>query len=631
MLTITYNNNDIPLDEGFSIRLSWINPVCFFDKIMGDAGLGIDIPVNDYSKAYFGHPDRFEKLRATAEGRKFENVEIRYDGVLLLQGTLNITSATSETYSAWLQSYVGALGEANKETFITDYTGWKKGVHYDYPNPWNNNPELCFPQFKNGIWWEEKGATKELTKAYYDEDGKYNETETAIGKLTWDHITNYLRYVNYTQVGVLVKNLKGCVISPMLYLTYALKKILSLNKLSLNENVFDNLPELENLVVYNTWSITQINPEYITLERPIFVEEYQPETPLVPGNDLGSGSENPFWVVEEIQVISDFKFTVGNFNYADLVPRISIKDFLLSLQNYFNIAFFFRSDNRVDTIFREHILEGKIWDQETLEYEVIDTFDLDDYFTGPWIIGEQKDVILKFAQKYDKEDRMFGQEYHDLSDRRFDFADAVDTKAELLAITTDTEGTLRLVRSENKIYEFKWTAEVFKDVLRNEMQLDVMKWDFVSTGPQPYLYGEGDAYEDIKSDLSTLIELDTDCVALQKGNMAATRSIYNEFSFRIGYSKSGRLSTSEPTIPASLNWEGEKGIFERKWKNWARFWATRLPVEAEFDLPLNVLYYVVNNITRKFKTEHGEFLIESMETEIGLNLIGKTRIKGYKL
>ena len=82
MLTITYNNNEIPLDEGFSVRLSWINPVCFFDKIMGDAGLGIDIPVNDYSKAIFGHPDRFEKLRATAEGRKFENVEIRYDGAI---------------------------------------------------------------------------------------------------------------------------------------------------------------------------------------------------------------------------------------------------------------------------------------------------------------------------------------------------------------------------------------------------------------------------------------------------------------------------------------------------------------------------------------------------------------------
>jgi hypothetical protein len=54
-------------------------------------------------------------------------------------------------------------------------------------------------------------------------------------------------------------------------------------------------------------------------------------------------------------------------------------------------------------------------------------------------------------------------------------------------------------------------------------------------------------------------------------------------------------------------------------------------VEGEFYMPLNVLYFVSNNIHRKFRTEHGEFIIESMETEIGLNMIGKTRIKGYKL
>ncbi len=56
-----------------------------------------------------------------------------------------------------------------------------------------------------------------------------------------------------------------------------------------------------------------------------------------------------------------------------------------------------------------------------------------------------------------------------------------------------------------------------------------------------------------------------------------------------------------------------------------------MPVEGDFNLPLNVLYYVINNITNKFKTQEGEFIIEEMEVEFGLHVIGKTHIKGYKV
>lgn len=634
MLTITYNNRDIPLNEGFSLRLSWINPVCYFDNIMGDAGLGIDIPVNDYSRAYFGNPDRFEKYRATAASRKFENVEIRFDGYLLMAGTLNITNATSEIYSGWLQSTVGVIGEQEQERFITDLA-WKEGVDFDNKFLYTEGiDEYCPPEFKNGIWWEEKGATMELPKAYYDEDGKYNETKTTIGKLTWDHITNYLRYVNYNPLGLgVITSLKGAVVSPMLYLNYVIEEIFKIKKIFLVANAFKRVVDLTGMVVYNTWSIYKTNPVWVEETHEVYDMEYVPNPPLTAGVDLPEGDTNHFWIQEQTNTILDLQLTIAEFNYRDLLPHISLKDFIMGLQNYFNVAFWWRPDGKIDIILREHVIDGKVWDIDSETYVTVATFDLNSYFTGAWVVGEQKDVTLKFIQEYDTEDRMFGQEYHDLTDRRDDFADAVDTKIELEAITTDDEGTLRLVRDENKIYEWKWTAQVFQDVNNRENQIDVLKWDFVSTGPQPYLYGTGDDQEEIKTGLSTLMQIDADTVALQKGNMVSTRSLWNEFSFRVGYADSitEKLTTAHPTSGATLNWEGDNGIFKKRWETWSRFWSTRLPVEAEFDLPLNVLYYVLNNITRKFRTEHGEFIIESMETEIGLNLIGKTRIKGYKL
>jgi hypothetical protein len=54
-------------------------------------------------------------------------------------------------------------------------------------------------------------------------------------------------------------------------------------------------------------------------------------------------------------------------------------------------------------------------------------------------------------------------------------------------------------------------------------------------------------------------------------------------------------------------------------------------VEGSFDLPLNVLYHVVNNITGKYRTVHGDFVIETIETEFGSNMIGTTRITGFKI
>ena len=48
----------------------------------------------------------------------------------------------------------------------------------------------------------------------------------------------------------------------------------------------------------------------------------------------------------------------GKFKYKDLVPKIKLPEFLLSVQNLLNLCFFFRNDGKVDIIDRETIITG---------------------------------------------------------------------------------------------------------------------------------------------------------------------------------------------------------------------------------------------------------------------------------
>ena len=108
----------------------------------------------------------------------------------------------------------------------------------------------------------------------------------------------------------------------------------------------------------------------------------------------------------------------------------------------------------------------------------------------------------------------------------------------------------------------------------------------------------------------------------QKGNLASIPSVYNNFSLRL-------VSGNIFFYPDA--WEGDTGLFKRRWERWARFWKNRLAVTAEFNLPLNMISYLTDNITGKFRTREGEFIIEEMECEFGMNQIGKTVIRGYKV
>jgi len=599
MLTLHYNGHEIPTGRDFSVRMEWVNPACFMDSIPGDAGLGIEIPVNDHSRTIFGNPHRFEK-QGGATDRKFSGFEIRFSGVLLMSGSLNITNATPEVYSGWLQSELGVLGEEQQDKFIPDMD-WKQGEVFKKKAVYDaREDEYAVYPILNGAFWNGKGRETAVKTQYTDEDGEIHEVGEMINYLTMVFRRDFSRMVNSMEAGVVKTSGEACVVSPFLFLRYVLREMLRMNRFHIDRNDMVNAMGdigLESyLLVYNNFNIMQqiLEAEYFTYSY------YDRERNAV--------------VTKIERRITDFQWILNPFSYKNLLPRVSMKDFLLGIQNYLNYVFVFRPFCKVDIIDRNEILSGE-------------AFDLDEWFLGDWIIGERKEVALKFISAFDNEDRMFGQEYHDLTHRRADFREAVDSYSGLEAITDPQIGDLRLVRDENKIYEYKWKVITSEDIMYRETQFDALGWEFVSSGPQPFVFGTTDEIEEINTCFSTLQETREGFgfpVVLQQGNLDKMKQVWTDFSPRL-------INTGTLLHPEALFWEGENGLFEKRWKKFARFWAGRLQVEGSFDLPLNVLHRILGNITGKYRTMQGEFIIESVETEFGSNMIGHTKIKGYKL
>ena len=505
-----------------------------------------------------------------------------------------------DKYSGWLQSELGTLGQQQRDRFLPDLE-WKQGVEFQNKEFYDaHEDEYCPYPILNGAFWNGKGRETAVVREYTDEDGQVHQVGEMIGYLTMVFRRDFYRMVNFREGGTIKTQDEGCVVSPFLYLRYVIREMLRLNRFFIDRNdMINTLVDLgleKFLVLYHNFNIMQqfffTNPfEYTYFDH-----------------DLGAMVGR--W---ESQIYRSLWF-LEKFDYHGLLPRVSMKDFIIGLQNYLNYVFVFRSLGKVDIVDRNAILEGE-------------AFDLDPWFSGEWIIGERKSVTLKFISEFDKEDRMFGQQYHDLTHRRADFKEAVWTFTDLEGITSPEMGELRLVKDENRIYEYKWKVLTSEDVMFRETQLDALGWEFISSGPQPFVYGESDQIEEIKTAFSTLQQIREGYglpVVLQQGNLEKMKNAWVDFTPRL-------INTSELLHPGALYWEGENGLFQKRWKHFARFWANRHPVEGEFSLPLNVLYHVTRNITGKFRTMHGEFIIEKVETEFGSNMVGTTKIKGYKL
>jgi len=586
MFTLDINGRQILTDENFSVVAEYENPVCNFTELNGPRGLGVEITNNEYTRFEFGHPERFEKF-TTTDDRSFKNVSLRYSGFEIISGTLIINSADEEKYSGWIQSDLGALGTDQREKKITEMA-WKTTEFDNKTEYVPGEDEYATVPIYNPAFWDGKG--RQIT----DPD---NSQETIT------YLTNRFRELKKFVVNKL--NPDGttddqgevCVISPFLFLNYAVTDMLKINSFYIdpeNNSLTDQY--LVNLLIYNNFNIF----------AQLFTTSLQDLTYF----DQTTNED----VVIGTQVVTDMSFTLSSFSYADLLPKIPLKDFIMSLQNFLNVAFIFLNDRTVRIINRNTTIQ-KV------------PYDLNKYLTGQFITDTAKNVTLKFIQKLDDGDELTSDN-HDLSDRRADFRDPVGTFAELQSIENPAFGELRYVVADNKIYEYKWHVFVEKDRYYQEDQVDILEWIFVSTGPQPFFWGDSAEVEKIETGIS---KLDSKMQTMfegnmlqtkQQGNLASARSLYSDFSFRLMYYDRTALTQN------ILNFEQ---IFNLRWRDFADFWISRVPGRCKFDLPVNELYYVINQIYEPYRVRQGAFIISKFRIEFKGSQMGACEMEVYKL
>lgn len=647
MLSFTLNTEPLVLSHDTSVQLVWQNPACNFKSFPGDVGLGIDIPVNDHNRMLMGNPERFDRY-ATENKRELPNFEITYSGVLLMRGTLVIENAGNETYSGWLRSEAGNIGKTHREKYIYDSISFNE--EKTFVNKSNYDPdsdEYTCPEIRNPMFFEEKGEKHEtlrlvpnptfgktIRKYFWDiqigwetDDREFISVPVDTEDLTEAFLLNGNWRVNRLNPGFdvyapdttskadpdsIVKDLKVAVVSPMLFLNYVLKALFKDASFSIRNNFLAGDDDLKNLIIYHNFDIT--NMEYTTNKVEAFIQTYDERF-----ND-------PLGLVESLQMknvgytVSDVRRWVDKFVYKNLLPKIRLNDFVMSIQNELNVFFHFVPGQKiVDIIDREGILDGE-------------AIDIEKYLTGFWEIGEKKNNTLKFSFEHDSNDLIITERWEDISDYRDKEKEPVETWDALQALPNPDTDEIRFVREANGYAQYKlWLLED-EDEDGALVQKKFIGWGMLSIAFQiayfNYRKNEREE-EEIKTEFSTLVD-EGRAGTRQKGNIRSELFAYETFSPRLLFAKPYNQADYE-TANISLDWEKEEtGLLETRWKYWKRIWATRQEVNTEAHFHLGILEYVIHNIYKKFRGQEGEFLIDEMKTEFRMNEIGKTQIKGYK-
>ena len=334
MLAFYLNNKPFAVDSADSVRLTWRNPACNIKEFPGDIGLGIEIPVNDINRELLGNPERFERY-AENNIREFTGFEIRYGGVLLMQGTLVINSASEEKYSAWLRSDIGNIGKEHREKFIFDSKSFleeertfENKANYDplsddYACPQIFNPQFFYdkgrkvkleryvenPQYADMNWWQDLWKTVDpyITEEYETEDLTEAFRKTASWMVNYSNEDGTVKTPeSVTHIDHVHKELETCVVSPMLFLNYLLKTVIKDSGFYLDENFLRDDPDLQKLILYNNFDITHMKhiPSQDIIEWEIHLDNdmYSRASYTVPSENVYRGYDKSFFYLSLIHI-----------------------------------------------------------------------------------------------------------------------------------------------------------------------------------------------------------------------------------------------------------------------------------------------------------------------------------------
>ena len=583
MITASVNGQALNLPLDFSFDLIRESQLTKHDNIKGDCIPSVSFPDTPRNRAVLQNPDLFELKRSGL--KEFPNFEMLSEGFNLIRGTLVLNNGLS----GFVRGTVGNISSQNADKLITDYdlpvnqTFANKTSYnpdddlYDCPTIFNKDFFKDLTQTK--IWPIDQDTEVELTVLQRCHNGRtfqVNAKDQSLVEVTTDEIMLTHPYVIQWPTNV---------ISPFLFLFNIVRILLVKNNIHLIKNDIANNQDLNKLLLYNNYNA-------------MFY-------------DIGYGTTV---VGQNTYRVNYIYQSLGTFNIKDLLPPVSIKNFILGLQNLINICVVFNDNGTAEIIDREAVTE-KI------------PVSLDAYLTGKLELGEKKNVELHFSMNHDNGDALFGTYYQDLSDREADFADDVSTMAELEAITDPPVGQLRRVTQVNRIYEYRLGNVIDPDT---QAETEVTMWFFTSVDFQKYKYnreaGVTKDVEEIITSFSTLSDKNSSNT-MQLGRCNLRRNEEATFTPRVFFNQSGYGKNN--TANYYLNWRGTNNLIDTRWKKWAKFWANREAATGYFRFPAYMLQNF--NLNIPYSTRQGSFIVDRMVTRISHAGIGETKMEIFKL
>jgi len=633
MLTLTLQNKVIPLPTDFSMRLTVKSPVCNFEKIPFSYSLDFSLPMNKYTSAILGKPERTTKQRLSND-QKIPGFAARVSGGIVLSGTL-IVKVSGGNYDLSAIDLVGELSEKEQERNILDITKFSEQI--DWVNSSNYDPnvhEYChFPVINTGFFRDKGVKAKRTAYETGPEGTKATNEKYDIEVLTYCFSKSTNSRVNMLDVDGTVKLLPSTiditrlteryntystgevsVVTPFFFLKNIIREVLKANQFHILENCLAEISEFKNLCIYNNYDITE---NHYSKEEAGEGSWQAPEYAVDPdGNDIYTGDWQSAGrkIYSYVRMYEQKKITIKNH-----LPKMTVGELLVSTQNKLNVCVDFLPNRTINIFSREELLSRE-------------AIDIDKYFVGNWVPGDKKNVSLKFVREHDKNDEVFAARYVDLSDRHADIKPSVIDWETLFALPASKEGDIRFITSVGVFAEFKLINQVDQDPQTDEeFTVDTLGWEEISIGLQNgwYNYGQ-EQTEEIKTAWSTCYGNATNTLVNQPGNMDAWKAKEQAFSPRLLCYKGNNQGANQTD---NFSFEYEKtgnGLIPKYWKRTAKWWANRLPMTGYFDFSENALRSIIQNKCLPYRTREAAFMIEKIEVDLYVDRIGKTELTVFK-
>lgn len=592
MITARIGTSILDLPEQFSFEIVKNSQLFNFEKLKGDFIPNIEFEDTERNRNLLNYPNRFELQRDGS--KEYKDFELRCNGFILIKGTLVI----EDKLSGYVKGAIGNIKSSQIDKKIPDL--FRKEGFVTFQNKNNYDPltdDYCCPTITNEYFF------KDLSEPMSFESGEetYEESILQHYHRNRDYQINIKNdgYVSIPneQLSIIAEDLPKNTfigstypVTPMLYLFPAIEKMLKkVHYFKKSSEITDS--DLLGLVIYNNKSIVNLIPHVKTTE------------------EITSWWD---WRKQEVSVLDYYDQGLTNFYYKELLPKITLKDLIISVQNLLNISFVFGNDDTYRIKDREGIITGP-------------ATDVSEYFTESWIMKGKVNQTLKFTINMDPSDAEISTFYQDLSERESDFKDDVADMNALMGILDPEVGELRRVISLRRIFEYGTGTLIDK----NGNERECLRWNYVSLDYQPVKYSNGEGSSDIleiSTNAGTVPYTNLNGTVKQLGRNNLRRDTEAGFGLRLLFSNQGWGSNH--TTKYLLNFHYENNLLETRWKHTAKWLSSREAIEGYFRFPLNI--FVNLDIDKKMRTRQGHFIVDKMVTKFSHTGIGETKIEGWK-